>query len=59
MDRVRDVSKYPPKPFVTLFQGKVIQGHNVKQVQILKFVVWCDVIHVFRSDFRQERKKWH
>ena len=31
MDRVWDISKYPPKPFVTLYQVKVIQGHEDKK----------------------------
>ena len=57
MDRVWDTSKYPPKLFVDLCQVKVIQGHEVKKVQILKRIGLDDVIHVLRSDFRQERKK--
>ena len=56
MDRVWDNFKYPPKPFVTLCQVKVIQGHEVKRVQIQNFGFgWCDTF--FRSDFRQERKR--
>ena len=56
MYRVWDTSKYPPKPFVTLRQVKVIQGHQVKKAKykILGFVC-CD-IYIFWSDFRQERK---
>ena len=39
MDRVWDTSKYPPKPFVTLCEVKVIQGDEVKKVKF-KFFVW-------------------
>ena len=31
MDHVWDTFKYPPKPFVTLFQMKVIKGQEVKE----------------------------
>ena len=56
MDRIWDTSKCPPKPFVTLCEVKVIQGHEVKKVK-LKVLGSSSVIHVFRSDFRQEQKK--
>ena len=56
MDRVWDTSKYLPKSFVSLYQIKVIQGHGVKKVQF-KILSLGRVVHVFRPDFRQERKK--
>ena len=56
MDRVCDTSKYPPKPFVTLCKVKVIQGHEVKKVKFKIFGLG-GVIHLFRPDFRQERKQ--
>ena len=55
MDRVWDTSKYRPRPFVTLCQVKVIQGHEVNKVKY-KNLGLGGVTHVFRSDFRQERK---
>ena len=55
MDRVWDTPRCPPKPFVTLRQIKVIQGHEVKKVKF-KILSLGGVIHVFGSDFRQERK---
>ena len=55
MDRVWYTSKYPPKSFVTLCHVKVIQGHEIKKGQI-KNCGFGDVIHVIKSDFRQERK---
>ena len=50
------IFKNPPTPFVTLCQTKVIQGNKVKTV---KFTILGlgGVIHVFGSDFRQERKE--
>ena len=57
MNRVRDTSKYPPKPFVTLCQVKVIQGHEAKGVKF-KILDLGGVIHVFRSDIRQEFQNW-
>ena len=33
MDRVWNTSKFPPKPWVTLCQIKVIQGHEVKKIK--------------------------
>ena len=57
MDRVWDTSKYPSKPFVTLYQGhtkKVIQGHEVKKVKF-KILGLGGVIHVFRSDMYSSR----
>ena len=56
MNRIWDTSKCPPKHFVTLCQVKVIQGHEVKKVNF-KILGLGGVIHVFRSDFRQELKK--
>ena len=56
MDRVWGTSKYPPKPFVTLCQVKVNHGHEVKKIKF-KILGLGGVMHVFRSDFRQERKK--
>ena len=56
MDRVWDTSKYPPKPFVTLCQIKVIQGQEIEKVKLI-IVGLGGVMHVFRSDFRQEYKK--
>ena len=56
MDRVWDTSKYHPKPFVTLCQVKVIQRQEVKKVKF-NILGLGGVIHIFRSDFRQERKK--
>ena len=37
MDRVWDTSKYPTKPFVTLCQVKVINGHEAKKDEIENF----------------------
>ena len=45
-----------PGALVTLCQVMVIHGHVVKKVKF-KIVGLCGVTHVFRSDFRQERKK--
>ena len=58
MDRVWDTSKCPPKPFVNLCQDKVVQGHEVKKVKF-KILGLGGVMHVFRPDFRQERKNDH
>ena len=55
MDRVWNASKYPLKPFETLCKIKVIQGHGVKKAKF-KVLGLGGVIHVFRSDFRHERK---
>ena len=40
MDRVWDTSKYHSKPFVALYQVKVIQGHEVKKISNVKVWVW-------------------
>ena len=58
MDRIWDASMYPTKPFVTLRQIKVIQCHKVKKVK-LKVLSLGGMMHVFSSDFPQERKKRH
>ena len=58
MDRVSATLKYPPKPFVTLWQFRVIRGHEVKKVTF-KISGLDGVIHVLMSDFRQERKNDH
>ena len=51
------ICKYHFLCFVTIIQVKVISGHQVKKVK--QFFSWFRVaIHVFRSDFRKERKKW-
>ena len=53
MGRIWVTSKYPPESSVTLFQIKIIQGHNVK----IKTLSLGGVTQVFGSDFRQKRKK--
>ena len=58
MDRVWDTSWYPPKPFVTLCQVKLIQGHEIKKVKF-KIGGLVGMMHAFRSDFRAERKHDH
>ena len=57
MDRIWDTSKYPHKLIMTLCQSKVIQGHEEK-VKI-KMLGSVGVMQAPKSDFRQERKKWH
>ena len=43
LDLIWDAFKHLPKPFVTLCQIKIIQGQNVKKVQIQHFGFgWCD-----------------
>ena len=56
MDHVWDTSTYPSKTFMALRQVKVIQGHEVKKAKF-KTLCLAGVVHVFRSDFCQERKK--
>ena len=51
MDRVENTDKYPSKPFVTLYQSKVIYSHEVKKVKFKLLGLGC-VIHVLGSDFR-------
>ena len=51
-----DTYKCPPKLFMTLCQVKVIHGREVKNVKF-KISGLGGVIHVFRSDFHEERKK--
>ena len=55
MDRICDTSRYPLKPFTTLCQNKVIQGHEVKKVKI-KILGSGGVMQAAESDFHQERK---
>ena len=56
MDRIWNTSKYPPQSFVTFCQTKVIKGQNYEKVKF-KILSLGGAIHVFGSDFRQEREK--
>ena len=52
MDRIWDTSKYPLKSLITLYQNKVIQGHEVKKVKI-KILASVGVVRAAMSVFRQ------
>ena len=61
MNSVTDICKYHFLCFVTIIQVKVISGHQVKSKNrdldgIKKKLGFRAAIHVFRSDFRKERK---
>ena len=55
MDGASDTYKYHSEYFVTIFQVKVIRGHEVKKSKYYIFVFWwCNTR--FRSDFANNAK---